>query len=136
MTVISNNDIARSIYLMSKDKSNSECVALSQKIVKFLSRRRLLSKAGDIISRLEKMIDKERGRIVVKVSSATKLNHKNKTHLENNLKKRYSAKEVMFKESIDPGLIGGTKIEVNDEVIDLSIKNRLEKLQTHLTKSV
>ena len=135
MTVISNNDIARSIYLMSKDKSGSERVELSKKIVKFLSRRRLLSKAPDILSRLNKLVNKEEERIVAKVSSAEKLSHTRKTNLEHALKKRYSAKHVILEESINTNLIGGVKVEVNDEVMDLSIKNRLEKLQEHLTKS-
>ena len=136
MALISNNDIARSIYLMSKDKSQSERVVLSEKVVKFLSRRRLLSKSGDILSRLQKIVNEDEGRIVAKVSSIEKLSHARKTNLEHDLKKRYFAKHVILEENINTELIGGIKVEVNDEVIDLSIKNRIQKLQEHLTKSI
>lgn len=136
MTAISNNDIARSIYLVSKDKSHFQLVNIYPKIVKFLFRKRLLSKTPDILLRLKNIINKEEGRIVAKISSAKKLNLQAQARLEHDLKKRYSAKEVILDENIDSNLLGGLKIEVNDEVIDLSIKNRIGKLQEYLTKSV
>ena len=67
MAILSNNNIARAIYLFLKDKSHSEQLDMSQKIVKFLSRRRLLSKASLILSQLGKIINQEEGRIIVKV---------------------------------------------------------------------
>ena len=136
MTTISNNDIARTIYLMSKDKSQGEQVDISQKIVKFLFRRRLLSKAPLILSQLGKIINQEEGRVVVKVWSAEKLSQRDKTNLEHSLKKRYSAKEIVLSENLDQRLVGGIKVEVNNEIIDLSIKNKIEKLQEYLTKTV
>ena len=101
MTAISNNDIARAIYMMSKDKSHAEQVTISEKVVKFLFRKRLLSKASEILSQLRKIINKEEGRVVAKVSSVQKLDTKTKTHLEHALKKRYSAKEVVLSENIN-----------------------------------
>jgi len=136
MTTTSNNDIARAIYLMFKDKSSSEQKNISEKVVKFLFRRRLLSKAPDILSRLKKIINNADGRLEVKISSVEALSHQVKTHLEQTLKKRYLVKEVVLKEYIDKKLLGGLKIEVNDEVIDLTIKNKIGKLQEHLTKSL
>lgn len=135
MTVISNNEIARAVYFLSKDKSQSEQVDISQKIVKFLFRRRLLSKAPDILSQLGKIINHEEGRIVAKVSSVQKLDSKTKTHLEQALKKRYSAKEVVLSENLNEKLLGGIKIEINNEVIDLSIKNKIGKLQEYLIRN-
>ncbi|MES3032018.1 MAG: F0F1 ATP synthase subunit delta [Patescibacteria group bacterium] len=136
MTVISNNDIARAVYLVSKDKSHSEQVKISIKVVEFLSRKRLLSKSSDILSRLSKIINKAEGRVVARVSSVEKLDHKTKLHISHGLKKRYSAEEVIFQENIDSKLIGGLRIQVNDEIIDTSIKNKIGQLQEHLTKSV
>ncbi len=136
MTALSNNDIAEAIYLVSKDKSHVDQVNLSEKVRAFLFRKRLLSKAPEILSRLSKIINQEEGRIVAKVSSPEKLDPKTKTNLEQALKKRYLAKEVALSETIDVSLLGGIKVQVNDELIDLSIKNKIGKLQEHLTKSV
>lgn len=135
MATISNNDIAYAIYLISKGKTHSQLVELCKKVVKFLFKRRLLSKADGILMQLEKIINREEGRVAAKITSAKILDHQTKARLEQILKKRYSAKEVMLIESLDEKLLGGLKIEVNNEVIDLSIRNKIEKLQEHLIKS-
>jgi F-type H+-transporting ATPase subunit delta len=135
MSVISNNSIAQAIYLAIKDKNSSEQSFVFSKIVQFLNRKRLLSKAPDILIRLNKIINKEEGRIVAKISSVEKIDEKTKKELAQTLAKRYSAKEVSLIENLDEKLLGGIKIEVNDEVIDLTIKNRIEKLQEYLTKT-
>jgi F-type H+-transporting ATPase subunit delta len=51
--------------------------------------------------------------------------------IEEALKKRMKA-EVSIATEIDKSLIGGLKISYDDQVIDLSIKNKLEKLKTQL----
>ena len=40
--------------------------------------------------------------------------------------------EINIVTKIDKALIGGLKISYGDQVIDLSIKNKLEKLKTQL----
>lgn len=134
MATLSNNDIARSIYLLVKDKGTAEQSILYEKVVKFLFRKRLLSKSGEILSHLTKIINKEEGTIVAKVSSVEALDHKTKIHLEQFLKKRYTAKEVTLVEVLEKKLLGGLRLEVNDEVLDLSVKNKVKKLQEHLTR--
>lgn len=136
MATTSNNDIARAVYLASKDKNHFGQTALSKQVVEFLFRKKLLSKSGDILSRLKKIVDKEEGRTVVKVSSAEALSHKDKLHLEHAMKKRYSSQEVVLEETLDKNLFGGFRLETNGEIIDLSVKNRIEKLKEHLIKNV
>ena len=80
MATLSNNDIARAIYISTKDKNPSEQSQLFSKIIKFLHRKRLLSQAPDILSRLDIIINKEEGRITVTISS--------KEPLHENIKKK------------------------------------------------
>ena len=134
MTTISNNYIARAIYLASKNHARLE--QFFPQVVQFLARKRLLSKVPDILLRLDKIINDEEKRIVARVSSATKINEIMNKELAQILTKRYSAKEVNLIENLDEKLLGGFKIEVNDEVIDLTIKNKIWKLQEYLTQSV
>ncbi len=135
MTVISNNNIARAIYLASKDKPHAEHSVFFKNVVNFLSRKRLLSKAPDILARLDKIINEDKGVIVAKVTSVEKINDDTNKEIAQILARRYSGKEIDLEENLDEKLIGGYKIEVNDEVIDLTIKNRIAKLQAYLTKS-
>ncbi|OGI61239.1 hypothetical protein A2814_00530 [Candidatus Nomurabacteria bacterium RIFCSPHIGHO2_01_FULL_38_19] len=136
MTVISNNEIAHAFYLVSKDKSKSQQSDLFKNFVKYLYKKRLLSKAGNILSKLEKIINKEEGRVLAKVSIPEKLDKQKKAEILRSLKERYSAKDVVISEILNEKLLGGFKIEVNDEIIDLTVKNKMEKLQEYLTRPV
>ena len=134
MATISNNDIANAIYLLSKDKRKEELPAVFKKITEFLNRRRLLSRAGDILEKLDKIINLKEEKIIVKVSSAKKLNEKVKQELSLFLRKRYKVKEILFIEKLNENLLGGMRLEINDEVIDLTLRRKIKKLQEHLIK--
>lgn len=142
MASISNNDIARAIYLASKDKNSSELGLLFQNVAKFLFRRRLLSKSGEILLSLKKLINQMEGILEVKIWSKNKINDETKKELTQILKRRYKDKalpvgewprEVFLQENLDEKLLGGLRIEVNDELIDLTLKNKINKLQEYLT---
>lgn len=134
MATISNNDIAKAIYLATKGKTVAEQSVFSKNIVSFLSRRHLLSKSEAILAQLGRIINFEKGIIEAKVMSAKKLDEKTKKGLTHVLMERYSAKDVTIEERIDEKLIGGLRIEVEDEVLDLTIKNKIGKLKEYLTK--
>lgn len=131
MSAISNNDIARAIYLSSKGKSTDPS-SFSSKVVQFLVRKRLLTKWKEILSHLEKVANEEEGRVVVKVSSRESLTAEVKNELSRFITRRYGGKEVVIVSKLDEKLIGGFKIEVGDEIIDLTIKNKIKKLQDYL----
>jgi F-type H+-transporting ATPase subunit delta len=130
MTSISNNNIAHAIYLASKETKHTD--QLISKIIQFFVRKHLLSKVPDILSRLSKIINDKEGRVVAKISSRSVLDEKAKEEIARALTKRYSAKEISLVENLDEKLLGGFKIEVNDEVMDLTIKNKIGKLQEYL----
>ena len=136
MATISNNDIAEAIYLSSKDKTGNELATSLKDIVNFLHRKRLLNKSKDILLKLNKIINKEKGILMIKITSAEKLHGNDKEEIGHLLKKRYHAHEVLLEEVIDEKLLGGIRIEVGDEVIDLSLKNKVEKLQEYLNRKV
>ena len=136
MATLSNNDIARAIYLVSKDKTHTELHDVNKKVVEFLARRQLLSKTPDILERLDKIINYESEKIVVKVSSARKLKEELKKELIFFLNKRYKVKEVVLTETLDEKLLGGVRLEINDEIIDLTVKNKIKKLQEHLIRKI
>jgi F-type H+-transporting ATPase subunit delta len=133
MTVISNNNIAEAIYLAAKD--SKEEVQFFKKVVHFLVRKRLLSKSKEILLHLNKIINDVEGRIMVKVSSQRKLNENSKKEIIQVLSRRYGGKNIILEEKLDEKLLGGYKIEANWEVIDLTIKNKLGKLQEYLTRA-
>lgn len=135
MANISNNHIARAIYLAGEGKNNSELRLVLRNAVKFMARHRLLSKSEEILSKLRKIVNQDRGILEVKVWSKHKISVDVKSELKRILQKRYKNKEIELEENLDEKLLGGIKIEANDELIDLTLKNKIYKLQEHLIKS-
>ena len=133
---MSNNQIARAIYLATKEKNGMGQKEILKNAVQFLARRRLLSRVPQILSSLRKIVDNEEGRARASVISAKKLREHDKTTLSRLLKKRYLATEVVFEESLDPSLFAGVRVQVNDEVIDLTLRNKITQLQKYLIKTV
>jgi F-type H+-transporting ATPase subunit delta len=135
MATTSYKDIASSIYEGAKD--NKDNLSLYYKnVVKFLNKKRLLSKSPEILSHLRKIVNREEGIVEARVSSAQRLTDRDKEHVVHDLKKHYKAKDVILNEVVDARLLGGMKIEVGDEVIDLSVKGKISKLQKYLMHSV
>ena len=135
MRTISTNDIARAIYESSKDKHGKELEAHLKKVTEFLAKRRLLAKKDEILRKVEGIANLSLGIVKGKVLTAVELSTHTKNELTHSLKKRYGAKEIKLEEKINEELLGGFRIEVGDEVIDLSLKNKVRQLKEHLKSS-
>jgi F-type H+-transporting ATPase subunit delta len=71
-------------------------------------------------------------RVEVSVTSAYKLDSKQKTKLANALKKRLN-REISITTQVDKSLIGGVILRAGDTVIDGSVRGRLNRLFEALT---
>lgn len=134
MASISNNDIANAIYLAGKDKDEKETPLFISNVIKFLAKKRLISKSRDILQKLENISNTENGILKIKITTPVKLEANFRKEIENILIEKYKVKKILFTEIIDQKLIGGFKVETTDEVIDLTIFNKLKKLQEYLTR--
>lgn len=132
---ISTKDIAQGIYEGAIEQKGHHS-AYYENVVKFLAKKKLLSKTEDILKHLKKIVNKAEGRIEAKVSTSHRLGATERYELIQALKKRYGARDVALTEVVDEKLLGGMKVEVNDELIDLTTKGKILKLQTYLMRSV
>lgn len=136
MSSISHNNIARAIYASFQGKSEAEQTEVSRKVVDFLDKKRLLSKAPMILAKLNQIINEEEGRMEAKVYTARAMSENARKELESAIGKKYGGKQIIIKEHLDEKILGGYRIEIKDEVIDLSLQNKIKKLQEHLTHSI
>ena len=134
MKATSYNDMAKALYETLEGKSGEELSRSLKSAVKFLYRRGLLSEAREILAKLEKLINEKEGRVTAVVSSPKGFSGESRRALLEMLKKRYSAKEVDLREVLDEKLLGGFRIEAENEVIDTTIKGKINQLQGHLTR--
>lgn len=136
MAKTKNTDIAKAIHLATVGKTGADLSSALKSVVRFLARNRLLSQSPKILGELAKISNKENGIVEANTWSVLKLDEKMKVTLGQVLKKKYSAKGVVFNEKLDARVLGGVKVEVGDEVIDLTIKNKINKLQEHLVAKI
>ena len=134
--ILTPNNIAQSVYELVKDKKGNELKEILGKVVFFLSRKRMLKKSDAILDSLKKIIYKKEKKVEARIMSAKELSNNDKHEIKHVLSKRYKANEIILNNDVDKDVISGVRIEVNDEVIDLTIKNKLNKLQEYLTRAV
>jgi F-type H+-transporting ATPase subunit delta len=134
MATISINNLAEAIYESSIDKK-ADLDAIAKNTVRFLAKRNMLGKSQALLGKLEDIVSKKEGIIRAKITTKNKLKGDQMDEVKKMIRDRYEAKEVQLIETLDPDLLGGIKIEIGDEIIDLSLKNRLTKLENYLKNS-
>jgi len=132
MATISINNIARAIYESSIGKDGAELDVVTKKAIDLISKKHLMSRSKEILIELEKIVDKKEEVVRAKISSKTKLDKKITDEIEDFIKKKYKAKNTVLEFTVDQKLLGGIKIEIGDEIIDTTLKNKITKLQNYL----
>ena len=132
MVKISTKNIARTIYELTKGKHGQDLELVLVKITKYLAEKRLLSKSGEILKKLEEIINKEEGMVQVDITFKKIPDKKITEEIEELLKKRYQAKKILTTIIEDKEILGGVKIEGQGEVIDLTYRNKIKQLQNYL----
>jgi len=132
MAKISNKEIALAIYRALKGKTRGEFSKALSGAIHFLARRRLLYLSGEILRQLQAIEDKESGILRMKLESPRSLSGGAKHNLRKILEKRYRVKKLVFEEAIAPELLGGFRLETQDEVIDLTLKNKINIMKEYL----
>lgn len=132
MAKLSTKHIAEAVYASAKDKTGAERERALELSVEFLAKKNLLGKAPEILKHLERIKNNDLKIVSAKVTGASPLTKYTEDEVRHALKKRYKAEDVILELQEDKTLVGGVKIEANDEIIDLSFKNKLNQLQNHL----
>lgn len=133
MSTISIKNLASAIYESSISKEGDELEVIMKNSTKLIAHSNLLGKSEQILIELEKIIDKEQGRVRVKVKSKIKITNEMGEEIIDFIKKKFKAKEVILELIEDPKLLGGIKIEIGDEIIDTTLRYKLNQLQNYLT---
>lgn len=135
MVTISIKNIAQAIYESSREKDEASLNILMKDVVNLINKKRLITKSDKILKALEKIIDSENKVTRVKMSSHSKLEDKDKKGIEEFIKKKYKSKEVELSIMEDKNLLGGIKIEIGDEILNMTLSNKVQKLQNYLTEN-
>lgn len=102
-----------------------------QRLMILLAQYRRLALLPALLAELQVLVDVSMRRQRVVIESAFKLSAKSQAKLTDWLAKKYN-KEIVATVSVVPDLIGGARIRVGDQVIDLSVRGQLQRLKRQL----
>lgn len=129
---ISTKNIALAIYESAKEKSGAELERALTNARDFLVKKNLISKSTEILEHLQKLADKDSGTVRAKILSSEKISDHKASEIKTSLKHRYKAEHIVLDIEENKSLLGGFRIETENEVIDLSTKSKLNQLKAHL----
>jgi F-type H+-transporting ATPase subunit delta len=99
--------------------------------LEILARRARLGLLGEIAAQFHRRVDAERGVAVARVTTAVPLDADQQALVGTRLAARFG-KQVTIETNVDPSILGGVVAQVGDEVIDGSVRGRLERLRRSL----
>lgn len=105
------------------DRLNGE----ARNLIQVLVQNRRLSVLPEIRELFERMKEEHEGQVEALITSALPLSDEQTRRLCDKLAAKYGRK-VMARVAVDPALIGGVKVQVGDEVIDGSLRGRVEAM--------
>ncbi len=102
--------------------------------VRLLTSNRRAVLLPEIISVFQHLEAEERGIISVQITSATKLETKQETELKNVLQQKFG-KGIQTHSVIDTDILGGIIVKIGNQMIDGSIKTKLNSLKQSMDEA-
>lgn len=90
----------------------------------------------DIVNQFNMRYNKLNNIAFGKVISAVKLDDEQLHKLGQAYAEKYDLKELKLTNQVDPSIIGGVILEVEDYIIDGSVKNKLKKIHAQLVENI
>ena len=106
-----------------------EAAPLTVRFVLTLAEKRRLFALTDIIRAFEAQLSRQRGEVDAQVTSAQPLSESQTAALKSTLKSKLG-RDARLQLQVDPSLLGGLIVKVGSQMIDSSLRTKLEGLRT------
>ena len=123
---------AKTLLELTDGKTEQAVSDVVKKFVEVLKKDGQIKNAGKIMEKFSEIYNAKHGIVEANVISSRELSRDKIDQVENFVKEKYSAREVIAKNIIDEKIKGGIIIKVGDEVLDASINGQLKRLEKQL----
>jgi F-type H+-transporting ATPase subunit delta len=103
-----------------------------ERFLAILAHRDRLELVPEIAVVFQRLLNEYRGIAVAQVTTAIPIDERQKTVIASRLSRRLG-KTVVLETRVDPSILGGVVAQIGDNVIDGSVRGRLERLRRTLT---
>jgi len=100
-------------------------------LVKLLVRRGRIEILPAVVAHFGRLLDESRGTVAATVTSAAPLQEEQAESVRTRVE-AMTGRDVRMTADVDPELIGGLVVRVGDQLIDASVRGRLERLRDQL----
>ena len=140
------NQYAKTLYAAVEDKSRKEIDDVILNLTKILQKNNQVNLFSEISKKFNEIWDREEGIVEAEIITSRKLESHQIHQIKKFIKEKYlpatlrvarqagQAKEVVLHSIIDEKIKGGIIIRVGDEILDASVKQKLDLLKNVLTK--
>ena len=87
-----------------------------------------------IIDEFERRYDAKMKRVHADVVTAIQLDKQQRDQLKANLAQRFGAKEVVLHEQVDPEILGGVIVHLNNKTLDGSLSSKIKQIRRLLVR--
>jgi F-type H+-transporting ATPase subunit delta len=101
---------------------------LTKNFLLLVSRNRRLFAVGDMLGAFDKLLKKHKNQVRAEVTSAQALDEGQLTELKRTLAES-TGRDVQLSLKVDPSILGGLIVKVGSQMIDSSLKTRLNNLK-------
>lgn len=112
-----------------KDKIDNDVLSF---LVLLIDKHRILGLEG-ILTQMDNIFLEKNNTFIAEVKTVTPLLEEERNELVVKLEKKYS-KKIILKEEIDKSLLGGVYVKIDNEVIDGTVKSKIEEMKKIMLK--
>lgn len=131
---ITTQQYAKTLLELTENKTEKEVGGTVECFVDVLKRNGQIKNVAKIIEKFSDEYNAKHGIVEAQIITKNKIEGKEIEKIKKYIQEKYSAKEVVVKNSIDEKIKGGIIIKVGDEVLDGSVANQLRRLEKYLVK--
>ena len=102
---------------------------LAANFLRVLTTNRRLFAASEVIRGFRALVAKHRGEVTAQVTVAEKMSDKNLEALKDALKSKTAGKNIDLDVKIDPAIIGGLIVKVGSQMVDSSLRTKLNSIK-------
>jgi F-type H+-transporting ATPase subunit delta len=102
---------------------------LAANFLRVLTTNRRLFAVRDVVRGYRALVARHRGEVTAQVTVAEKLSDKNLEALKDALKSKTAGKTVDLDVKIDPAIIGGLIVKVGSQMVDSSLRTKLNSIK-------
>ena len=102
---------------------------LAANFLRVLTTNRRLFAASEVIRGFRALVARHRGEVTAQVTVAEKLSDKNLEALKDALKSKTAGKNIDLDVKIDPAIIGGLIVKVGSQMVDSSLRTKLNSIK-------